>query len=130
MFIRSFELLVPEADTEYESRIDAERCTLELATKSTRTIDRGKQPKTESQLFGGNAQAGLFERPAVNEKYTDEKGYEHDFCCVCGEEVSTHPDSSNGGLAQCGDCGKATCAQHRSDDLATRCTNCARRCYE
>jgi len=49
------ETLKGTADTERESRLDAERVTLEFAQKSTR-----KKPMTESPLFGGEAQGSLF----------------------------------------------------------------------
>lgn len=48
------------ADTEWESRLDAERVTLELKQKSTRRVDSGKEPITDAPLFGGPAQGGLF----------------------------------------------------------------------
>lgn len=46
--------------TQQAQRIDAERCTLELATKSTRRIDAGKQSIEDSPLFGGSRQDSLF----------------------------------------------------------------------
>ena len=46
-------------------------------------------------------------------------------CCICGFDVTTHPDDSQGGLAYCGDCGGATCARHRDDSQAQRCHRCA-----
>lgn len=49
-----------QADPEIQSRLDAERCTLELKTKSTRRLDVGKVPIEESPLFGGG-QKGLFD---------------------------------------------------------------------
>jgi hypothetical protein len=48
------------ADTERESRLDAERVTLEMKQKSTRRVDSGKQPIDDSPLFGGPKQGGLF----------------------------------------------------------------------
>jgi hypothetical protein len=39
-----------QADREYESRIDAERVTAEFKTKSTRRLDAGRKPITESLL--------------------------------------------------------------------------------
>jgi hypothetical protein len=48
------------ADTERETRIEAERVTLEFAQKSTRKLDAGKRPMSDSPLFGGEAQASLF----------------------------------------------------------------------
>lgn len=49
-----------EADREYQSRIDAARCTAEMRTRSTRRLDTGKRPIEESPLFGGDAQSDLF----------------------------------------------------------------------
>jgi hypothetical protein len=53
-------LETPRGDPEFQSRIDAERCTRELATKSTKRVDSGKRPIEESPLFGGG-QKGLFD---------------------------------------------------------------------
>ena len=58
--------------------------------------------------------------------YTDERGHEHRACHVCGVDCSTHPDAGSP-LATCGDCGEATCPDHRDqDDPAQRCTVCTR----
>jgi hypothetical protein len=48
------------ADVERESRIDAERCTLQFGQKSARRLDSGKDLMSNSPLFGGPAQGGLF----------------------------------------------------------------------
>ena len=51
-------------------------------------------------------------------------------CAICLSvdgrytECSTHPDAANP-LARCGDCGAATCPDHRVDDGAQRCNACA-----
>lgn len=45
---------------EAQRRIEAERLTLEFRTKSTRRLDAGKAPMSESPLFGGSAQKELF----------------------------------------------------------------------
>lgn len=50
-------------DGERESRLDAKRVTLEFGQKSTKRLDRGKQPIDESPLFGGPAQSDLFGEP-------------------------------------------------------------------
>lgn len=47
-------------DGEQALRLDVERVTLEFRQKSTRRLDTGRQPITESPLFGGNAQEELF----------------------------------------------------------------------
>jgi len=47
-------------DPEYQSRIDAQRVSAEFAQKSARPLDAGKQPITDSPLFGGVAQGNLF----------------------------------------------------------------------
>jgi hypothetical protein len=52
--------IVAIPDPEHASRLDAERVTLELRTRSTRRLDAGRQPITESPLFGGPAQRELF----------------------------------------------------------------------
>lgn len=49
-----------EADTERESRFDAARVTLEFGQKSTRRMDAGRKPISESPLFGGTAQEEMF----------------------------------------------------------------------
>ena len=48
------------ADTERESRLDAERVTLEFRARSTRRLDAGRAPITDSPLFGGPSQQELF----------------------------------------------------------------------
>jgi len=50
-------------DSERESKLDAERVSLEFKSKSTRRLDAGTQPITDSPLFApdGPAQGGLFE---------------------------------------------------------------------
>jgi hypothetical protein len=58
------------------------------------------------------------------EPYIDERGDEHQACHMCGADCSTHPDAGNP-LACCGDCGKPTCPDHRVDDSAQRCNECA-----
>jgi hypothetical protein len=58
------------------------------------------------------------------EPYTDAAGHDHQPCGLCGADCSTHPDAGNA-LASCGDCGCATCPDHRVDDAATRCNACA-----
>lgn len=60
--------------------------------------------------------------------YTDERGHEHAACHLCGVDCSTHPDAGNP-LANCGDCGRATCPDHRVDDTAARCNECAAAYY-
>lgn len=49
------------ADVEYGPRLDAERVTLEFATRSTRRVDGGRLSIEDSPLFGGPRQRGLFE---------------------------------------------------------------------
>jgi hypothetical protein len=49
-----------EHDPEFAARLDAERVTLEFATKSTKKLDAGKRPIEESPLFGGPAQKEMF----------------------------------------------------------------------
>jgi hypothetical protein len=48
------------SDPEYRSRIEAQRVTLEMRSKSTRRIDGGKQPIEDGPLFGGPRQGNLF----------------------------------------------------------------------
>jgi hypothetical protein len=55
-----FPPIAGQADTERESRLDAERCTLEMRQRSTRRLDAGREPFSESPLFGGSAQGSLF----------------------------------------------------------------------
>jgi len=52
--------LAGAADVERESRLDAERVTLEFGTKSTKRLDSGRQQIEDSPLFGGERQGGLF----------------------------------------------------------------------
>lgn len=51
--------LAANAD-DYQSRIDAERATLELQQKSRKRADSGKESIEDSPLFGGPRQGGLF----------------------------------------------------------------------
>jgi hypothetical protein len=58
------ERLKPEiagtADVEREARFDAARVTLEFGQKSARRLDSGRDLMSNSPLFGGPAQGGLF----------------------------------------------------------------------
>lgn len=56
-----------QADPEYQSRIDAERVTAELASQSRRPVDAGREPIEDSPLFGGPRQEDLFGLPAAEE---------------------------------------------------------------
>jgi hypothetical protein len=47
-------------------------------------------------------------------------------CHVCARPVTTGEVSSQDALSYCGDCGKVTCGDHRTEGLAERCTACAR----
>jgi hypothetical protein len=53
--------LAGEADTEYSTRIEATRVTLEFAQKSTKRLDSGRDCIEDSDLFGGPRQQGLFD---------------------------------------------------------------------
>jgi|SRR5262245_26745447 len=55
--------------------------------------------------------------------------YDSQPCGICQRggrytDCTTHPDAANP-LAYCGDCGQVTCPDHRVDDDATRCVDCA-----
>ncbi len=54
------DLCQPVADAEYNARLDAQRVTLEMRSKSPRRVDGGRLPMDESPLFGGRKQADLF----------------------------------------------------------------------
>jgi hypothetical protein len=54
----------------------------------------------------------------------DAQGHEHRACAFCNADCSTHPDAGNP-LSCCGDCGKPTCPDHRVEDDAERCVDCA-----
>jgi hypothetical protein len=47
-------------DPEHYTRLDAERVTLELRTRSTRRVDSGRESIEDSPLFGGQRQGDLF----------------------------------------------------------------------
>ena len=49
-----------EGDPERETKLDAERVTLEFRTASRRRLDAGSKPITDSPLFGGPAQGEMF----------------------------------------------------------------------
>jgi len=51
--------LTGAADVERESKLDAERVTLEFASKSTRRLDCGVKSIEDSPLFGGERQGKL-----------------------------------------------------------------------
>jgi hypothetical protein len=63
--------------------------------------------------------------------FTDEQGHQHAPCALCRTQDDRYTDCSTFGdaanpLAYCGDCGNATCPDHRDEnDPATRCTVCA-----
>lgn len=49
-----------EADTEYQTRIEAQRVTLQFGQKSNRRLDSGKCSMEDSPLMGGPRQGDLF----------------------------------------------------------------------
>lgn len=49
------------ADPEYQTRIDAERCTLEFSRGKGKRLDSGKEPIECSPLFGGQRQGMLID---------------------------------------------------------------------
>lgn len=49
-----------QSDREFDSRLEAQRVTLQFAAKSSRRLDSGRLPMAESPLFGGPAQKELF----------------------------------------------------------------------
>lgn len=63
-------------------------------------------------------------KPAENDAFVDAHGHEHRPCAFCALDCSTHPDAGNP-LSFCGDCGRVTCPDHRVDDMAERCVECA-----
>ncbi len=48
--------LTAQADTEYSTRIEADRCTLQFSAPLSRTMNNF----ADSPLFGGERQGGLF----------------------------------------------------------------------
>jgi hypothetical protein len=52
--------IAAEADPEREAKLDAERVTLEFRSGSRRRFDAGREPITDSPLFGGPAQQEMF----------------------------------------------------------------------
>lgn len=48
-------------------------------------------------------------------------------CHICQRLLSTHSDAGVDALSYCGDCGKATCAEHRDESRASRCQACCKR---
>jgi hypothetical protein len=59
---------------------------------------------------------------------TRQPRYESRPCAFCGVDCTTHPDAANP-LDPCGDCGRVTCPDHRVDDAAARCVDCAATFY-
>jgi hypothetical protein len=66
--------------------------------------------------------------PLCKDHRPTDDGHQHEACHLCGVDCSTHPDAANP-LASCGDCGRPTCPDHRVDDAATRCNECAATFY-
>jgi hypothetical protein len=62
--------------------------------------------------------------------WTNEAGYQENYCGTCGERVTTHPDDCAGGLGYCGDCNGITCAACREDSSAGRCPACSAKKHE
>jgi hypothetical protein len=48
------------ADLEFNTRLEAERCTWEFRQKLSRPLDSGRRPFLESPLFGEQGQGSLF----------------------------------------------------------------------
>ena len=48
------------ADVEYETKLDAQRVSLEFGQKSTRKLDAGRRPIDEAPLFGDERQKKLW----------------------------------------------------------------------
>lgn len=48
--------LMAEADAEYQTKIDADRCTLQFSAPLSRVMNNF----ADAPLFGGNRQGGLF----------------------------------------------------------------------
>ena len=83
-------------------------------------------PSLTHQLASGRFVVAI--RVGVAYAYTDERGHAHRSCAVCGADCSTHPDAANP-LDFCGDCGAPTCPDHRVEDTAGRCVDCASHHY-
>ena len=60
LFANTTPPIAGSADVERESRLAAERVSLEFRQRSTRKLDAGKVPILESPLFDGRAQGDLF----------------------------------------------------------------------
>jgi hypothetical protein len=58
----------------------------------------------------------------------DSTKFEQHACAFCSSVCSTHPDAANP-LTYCGDCGRVACPDHRVDDAADRCVDCAATFY-
>ncbi len=56
----NWKAMASQSDREYLTRLSADRVTAEWRTKSARKLDGGTSPITDSELFGGPAQGGLF----------------------------------------------------------------------
>ena len=80
----------------------------------------------EIRAKGGNPDESFSALLAVDAAPVDT--HEHAPCALCGVDCSTHDDAANP-LASCGDCGAATCPDHRVADAATRCVDCAAKFY-
>jgi hypothetical protein len=93
----------------------------------------------DAQLMAWESGVGFFVEPLssaaalervkdANKKFFERTGYYPDVitakCHVCTAFVSTSHICVNGGLEYCGDCGRATCAEHRTEGKAALCTVC------
>jgi hypothetical protein len=76
MTLKPSEMMKAKADPEFQTRLDAERVTLEFATRSRRRLDAGKMPIEESPLFGGAAQWEMFPAGAQMDRTSPESDIE------------------------------------------------------
>lgn len=53
-------ILAGASDPEHDSKLDAERVTLQFSVKSNKRLDCGREPIEDSPLFGGARQQELF----------------------------------------------------------------------
>lgn len=57
---RSAPPIAGKSDLEFDSRLEAQRVTLQFGQRSNRRLDVARLPMAESPLFGGRAQKEMF----------------------------------------------------------------------
>jgi hypothetical protein len=83
----------------WQRKLEADRLTLQLRSRSRKRADSGRRPITESPLFGGPAQQELFTCPACGAEFS-RPGYPYtetvQVCHPCGAIAEADPVDERG----------------------------------